>query len=205
MAEEFRTDAEQANPDRGIFDGPVESGADSATADDADLGHVRMRAFEDTHFGKDAVRINGHIERGHGSRFNDLHPVHRREHAAIERLIEAEKKLSEAEGALSTAQTGHDEAKLAVDRAARASEARTVRAPPLASPAGNWEGPTVKEYVASGYKATTYPPPGYASRSTPEEIAAAIAEEHKADEKRAAGHRAAEEKAAKEAAGKVEA
>lgn len=37
------------------------------------------------------------------------------------------------------------------------------------------DGPTVAEYVAAGYRAETYPPQGYSSRSTPEEIAAAIA------------------------------
>ena len=35
------------------------------------------------------------------------------------------------------------------------------------------DGPTVAEYVAAGYKAANYPPAGYASRSTAEEIAAA--------------------------------
>ncbi len=39
------------------------------------------------------------------------------------------------------------------------------------------DGPTVGEYVASGYLASNYPPSGYVSRSTPEEIAAAIAEQ----------------------------
>ncbi|KOX49881.1 hypothetical protein ADL19_19670 [Streptomyces purpurogeneiscleroticus] len=37
------------------------------------------------------------------------------------------------------------------------------------------DGPTVEEYVASGYRAENYPPEGYVSRSTPEEIAAAVA------------------------------
>ncbi|WP_019170674.1 hypothetical protein [Pseudaminobacter salicylatoxidans] len=37
------------------------------------------------------------------------------------------------------------------------------------------DGPTVGEYVDAGYLAKNYPPEGYASRSTPEEIAAAIA------------------------------
>jgi hypothetical protein len=41
------------------------------------------------------------------------------------------------------------------------------------------DGPTVAEYVAKGYKASGYPPAGYASRSTPDEIAAAIAAEKK--------------------------
>lgn len=43
------------------------------------------------------------------------------------------------------------------------------------------DGPTVADYVAAGYKASAYPPHGYASRSTPEEIAAAIAAEIEAD------------------------
>jgi hypothetical protein len=37
------------------------------------------------------------------------------------------------------------------------------------------DGPTVAEYVDAGYQASSYPPAGYASRSTPEEIDAAIA------------------------------
>lgn len=36
------------------------------------------------------------------------------------------------------------------------------------------DGPTVEQYVAEGYKAANYPPKGYASRSTQEEIDAAI-------------------------------
>jgi hypothetical protein len=37
------------------------------------------------------------------------------------------------------------------------------------------DGPTIAEFVAAGYPAKNYPPAGYASKSTPEEIAAAIA------------------------------
>lgn len=44
------------------------------------------------------------------------------------------------------------------------------------------DGPTVAEWVAKGYPAKAYPPAGYASKSTPEEIAAAV----KADEVKAA-------------------
>ncbi|MCR5859721.1 hypothetical protein [Mesorhizobium sp. J428] len=36
------------------------------------------------------------------------------------------------------------------------------------------DGPTVEEYVAAGYSAKSYPPKGYASRSSDEDIAAAI-------------------------------
>lgn len=43
------------------------------------------------------------------------------------------------------------------------------------------DGPTVQEYVDHGFLASGYPPKGYASRSTPEEVAAAIAaQEHTA-------------------------
>lgn len=35
------------------------------------------------------------------------------------------------------------------------------------------DGPTVEEYVAAGYKAEDYPPKGYASKSSEEEIEAA--------------------------------
>ena len=37
------------------------------------------------------------------------------------------------------------------------------------------DGPTVQEFVDAGYLAVNYPPAGYASKSTPEEIAAAVA------------------------------
>lgn len=37
------------------------------------------------------------------------------------------------------------------------------------------DGPTVAQFVTAGYDPSNYPPAGYASRSTPDEIAAAIA------------------------------
>ena len=39
------------------------------------------------------------------------------------------------------------------------------------------DGPTVAEFVAAGYPAANYPPEGYVSRSTAQEIADAIAEQ----------------------------
>lgn len=39
------------------------------------------------------------------------------------------------------------------------------------------DGPTVAEFVEAGYRASNYPPFGYASRSTDDEIANAIAEQ----------------------------
>lgn len=53
------------------------------------------------------------------------------------------------------------------------------------------KGPTVAEYVAAGYPAETYPPSGYESRSTPEEIAAAIEAQKQAAAEKAAAEAAA--------------
>lgn len=44
------------------------------------------------------------------------------------------------------------------------------------------DGPTVVEFVAAGYKASNYPPEGYASRSTGEEIAEALKAEQEVPE-----------------------
>jgi hypothetical protein len=44
------------------------------------------------------------------------------------------------------------------------------------------DGPTIAEFVASGYKASNYPPEGYASRSTADEIAEALKAEQDAPE-----------------------
>jgi hypothetical protein len=44
------------------------------------------------------------------------------------------------------------------------------------------DGPTVGEFVQAGYKASDYPPKGYASKSTDAEISDAIATQKKADE-----------------------
>lgn len=62
------------------------------------------------------------------------------------------------------------------------------------------DGPTITQYVEAGYPAIGYPPEGYASRSTSEEIAAAIKVEDQAkkDAEDAAAREAAE-KAAEEA------
>lgn len=47
---------------------------------------------------------------------------------------------------------------------------------------GQNEGPTVEQWVEAGYRAENYPPEGYESRSTPEEIAAAIEAQKAGDE-----------------------
>lgn len=67
------------------------------------------------------------------------------------------------------------------------------------------DGPTIKEWVDRNYPARNYPPSGYASKSTPEEIAAAVAAEENLDAETAAKIEAkkredAEKAAASEAA-----
>jgi hypothetical protein len=47
----------------------------------------------------------------------------------------------------------------------------------LAAAGPRTDGPTVAEWVKSGYAASAYPPKGYTSKSTDEEIAAAVAAE----------------------------
>jgi hypothetical protein len=44
------------------------------------------------------------------------------------------------------------------------------------------DGPTVQEYVTAGYRADKYPPAGFASKSSQEEIDAAIAQQKVADQ-----------------------
>jgi hypothetical protein len=57
------------------------------------------------------------------------------------------------------------------------------------------DGPTIQEWVASGRKARDYPSAGLASKSTPEEVSAAVAAEAHAD-----GESWAKESAAQHAA-----
>lgn len=39
------------------------------------------------------------------------------------------------------------------------------------------DGPTIEEYVKAGFKASTYPPKGYASKSSEEDVKKAVAAE----------------------------
>lgn len=59
------------------------------------------------------------------------------------------------------------------------------------APALSGSGPTVAQFVAAGYLAKDYPPEGYASRSTPEEIAQAISDQYAALAQQLAAQQAA--------------
>lgn len=83
-------------------------------ADTDDLDDVptraRLRAFEDHLFGKDAVRINGRVERGYGSKFKEMTAGQARHYAALEKAIIAEQKLADAHSALIGAEASHQAA-----------------------------------------------------------------------------------------------
>ncbi len=66
---------------------------------------TRLRAFEDRVLGEDVVRIDGKVERGIGSKFSLMDDVKKAEHAALERLIEAEQKMVKIMGQLDAAKT----------------------------------------------------------------------------------------------------
>jgi hypothetical protein len=76
---------------------------------------ARIRAFEDEHLGKDCVRIGSQIERGYGSRFKELSDEKRRQHATLEKLIDAEQKLVDAHAALIQAEADHEAALVAAE------------------------------------------------------------------------------------------
>lgn len=78
-------------------------------------GAELLRAFEDAHMGEDVPRVDGKVERGHGSKFQQMKPHHRVRHAAIERLVQAEDDLVKATAELEKARVKRDEAVKAVE------------------------------------------------------------------------------------------
>jgi hypothetical protein len=93
-------------------------------SDDPVSAIEQLRAFEDQHFGEDPPRINGDIERGHGSRYAAMTPEHRAHLDALVALVAAEKELSDASLALSQAEAKHEAAMAALaDRERQVAEA----------------------------------------------------------------------------------
>lgn len=85
----------------------------------------RLAAFEDKIFGKAVPRINGKVERGHGSPFAMLKPPQREIHAALEALIMTESGLAATRNSLLKAEEAHVAAE---KRAADAEAAVPVEA-----------------------------------------------------------------------------
>jgi hypothetical protein len=63
-----------------------------------------LAKLEERLFGKNAPRVNGKIERGHGSLFRQLSAEDMAAYCALEKLVVAEDGLSAAQGQLSAAQ-----------------------------------------------------------------------------------------------------
>src|SRR6266567_2693487 len=80
----------------------------------------KLRAFEDTHFGKDVPRINGEIERGVGSPYANMTPHQKAHYASLEHLVKAEKAASDASAALAEAEAKHETAKKKSEEASKA-------------------------------------------------------------------------------------
>jgi hypothetical protein len=82
---------------------------------------TKLRAFEDETFGKEAGRINGHVERGVGSPYARMTDAQKRQYAALERMVEAEKKLADASADLAKAESEHEAAVKRVDVSQKAA------------------------------------------------------------------------------------
>jgi hypothetical protein len=80
----------------------------------------QLRAFEDDHFGKDAPRINGELERGVGSPYSRMTHYQKRHYESLEHLVKAEKKVADATAELETAKAKHVAAVKVSEDAAKA-------------------------------------------------------------------------------------
>jgi hypothetical protein len=128
---------------------PVKPAINPATPDAGhDTAAKRLRAFEDKHFGKRAVRLNGRIERGYGSPFKEMTPERQAEYASIESLVEAEQNLDAANAVLSKAKSDYDIAETNVKAATKVSEARAAEAKKVESEDAAAEKPVQQKDVA---------------------------------------------------------
>jgi hypothetical protein len=83
----------------------VESLETAAEAPDV-AASERLRAFEDEHFGEDAPRFAGQVERGHGSKHALMSPEGKAHHLALELAVTAEKALADAKAKVAEAEAG---------------------------------------------------------------------------------------------------
>lgn len=75
----------------------VEHGIEKGKAVEVDLTAAeRLRAFEDRILGEDVVRLDGHVERGHGSKFQRMTAEQKAAHAALVHLVGAEDRMTKA-------------------------------------------------------------------------------------------------------------
>jgi hypothetical protein len=134
-AEKVRLDNEYAAEQKRNADSmqnPAKQKSVPAEGDSA----ARLRAFEDEVFGKDAVRIDGVIERGVGSPYAKMTDERKAQYAALEAVIAAEQKLNDATAAVGAAEAERVAAeerlamcgKVAQEKAAEAEKAKASAA-----------------------------------------------------------------------------
>jgi chromosome segregation ATPase len=139
---------------------------------------TKLREFEDDKLGANTPRIDGAIERGHGSHFKTrLSDQDRAYHAALENLLSAEQKVADTSAALAVAQAAQDVAEKRVEAAEATATAADAEAQAAldadvaraqakpAAPALRTDGPTLEQWQAAGNTAP-YPPAGYAAKET---------------------------------------
>lgn len=82
----------------------------------------RLRAFEDKVMGKKVPRVNGAVERGHGSKHAQLEDHHKAHHAALERLVDLEDEVMKLTASLNQAKANHEQQIKIVDGHAERDE-----------------------------------------------------------------------------------
>lgn len=102
---------------RGIKDGAVLH-TETVTISGNTAAAARLRAFEDEHFGEDAVRIDGQVERGSGSAYQMMSEPRQKHYRALEHAVEVELKVDAARAQLSAAEGDMAAAEAEIDRAA---------------------------------------------------------------------------------------
>jgi hypothetical protein len=119
--------------------------ADKAKPADHQTARDQLRAFEDEHIGKDAVRNKqGHVERGFGSKFKtlDMDPSWHDRYVVLEKMVEAEDKVNAANIALSTAKAAYDSALEELARLdAQARPDKVVKPEPIVDEPKPWVHP----------------------------------------------------------------
>jgi hypothetical protein len=99
-------------------------------ADEPTTARTRLRDFEHDMLGEDTPRIDGHIERGHGSMYARLTHEERAQHTALERLVAAEQKVADTSAALEKAKIDHERAEkyvVACEEASKNADAERER------------------------------------------------------------------------------
>lgn len=109
------SNGDQLNGDNGTAVEAVPQPAAAAPASAAE----QLAQFENKVFGKRAPRVQGKVERGHGSLLRGLSPEDQALHAALEEQAEAEAALAGAHVTVAATQAALD---AATERCAKAAE-----------------------------------------------------------------------------------